>query len=105
VGGKVTVDEPRVRCNQNPNKPPVIDRVRWQATENVEDWRVIFGSYAPTVAADAEKPSKVASPENDTLHIADRRRPEDLGHWKYVVVAKCKDGSLGDLDPEMIVDD
>lgn len=92
VDGEVTVDPDPVEC-----RLPKDTKIRWTKTGKIQDWRVIFGAYAPVL----EK-SKMASPDNDTLDLV-ANRPEDLGHWKYVVVAETPDG-LRDKDPEMIVE-
>jgi hypothetical protein len=73
-------------------------QVSFEATPDVKDWRVIFGTYAPVELA-----GKVASPDSKVLKLK-KNRPEDLGHWKYVVVGLSQDGQLSHKDPEMIVD-
>ena len=105
VDGKITVDPDPVECKvpkpakQGAKKPPPV-KIRWNAKskERVKDWRVVLGTYAPV-----HDKSKVANPKKNTLTLV-RRRPEDLGHWKYVVVALTPDG-MKDKDPEMIVED
>lgn len=105
ANGEITVNPDPVKLKvEKPPKPgqkkPPDVKIRWKARskERVQDWRVIFGTYAPV-----KDRSKVANPKKKTLTLV-RRRPEDLGHWKYVVVALTPDG-LKDKDPEMIVDD
>lgn len=105
VDGEIKVFPDPVQCKvpkpaeRGANEPPPV-KIRWKARseERVKDWRVIFGTYAPV-----HDKSKVANPKKDTLTLV-RRRPEDLGHWKYVVVADTPDG-IKDKDPELIVDD
>jgi hypothetical protein len=69
--------------------------VQW-ASDDLKDWRVIFGPNAPVHP-------KVASPEADTLTLRGKR-PEDLRHCKYVVVGLTRENVLKHEDPELIVD-
>lgn len=91
----LSVDPEKLRCHINKVK-----KVRWISEGDVGDWRVVFGSYSPVFKA---KEPKVASNDDDTLELM-KNRAEDLGHWKYVVVAQTSKG-LRHLDPELIVDD
>lgn len=90
--GALLISPDPVPCSVDVDK-----EVKFKSGLGVSDWRVVFGTYAPLF------PSKVASPTHDTLKLK-KNRPEDLGHWKYVVVAMTDDGSLVDKDPEMIVE-
>jgi hypothetical protein len=104
VDGEITVREDPVTVHVpkseagGENEPPV--KIRWRVEDQtrIRDWRVILGTYAPVK-------SQVAKPglNNDALTLV-RNRAEDLGHWKYVVVALTPDG-MKHKDPEMIVED
>lgn len=96
AAGAITVDPDPVKVQVLTDK-----KVRWQSKQDeLKDWRVVFGAYAPVYKT---KEPKVASPADDTLDLK-KNRAEDLGHWKYVVVALTKDGLLTHKDPELIVD-
>ena len=69
-------------------------QIQW-ASDDLKDWRVIFGPQAPLHP-------KVATPDKDTLTLS-AKRDEDLRHCKYVVVAWTGE-KLKHEDPELIVD-
>jgi hypothetical protein len=88
---RLTVSNERERCSVSQDKT-----VRW-ASDDLQDWRVIFGPNAPIHP-------KVASPEADTLTLR-AKRPEDFRHCKYVVVGLTRENKLKHEDPELIVDE
>lgn len=104
-GGDLSVSDPKARCGVDAN-----GSVFWTSEHDstIKDWRVIFGSYAPV-----HTKSKIARRGKgvDFLSLV-KNRPEDLGHWKYVVVALTEEKTDGGqieyklkhLDPELIVD-
>lgn len=92
-GGGLIVDPESAVCHVSTD-----GSVEWTSEHDpsILDWRVVFGSYAPVYK------SKVATRQDPALQLK-KNRVEDLGHWKYVVVAQTEEG-IKHKDPELIVD-
>jgi len=104
----LTVDPDPLTCHvepEDPKKPEIFDQyVEWTSTEeDYKDWRVVFGPQAP-LSQEEEPKEKVATPDRPTMELR-HKRPEDLRHVKYTVVAlDRRTGMLDHKDPELIIE-